>query len=101
VYNILEKLELAHARYEANIMRPSTCSRLRPPPTAPTKSSQSSSRVKAVHLATPILPFSNYCGNLAHKANECDIPFEDFFFNYYGKEGHQQVVCFAKFLEWK
>ncbi len=28
VYNIYEKLELAHAHYEANTMRPPSCSRL-------------------------------------------------------------------------
>jgi hypothetical protein len=41
-----------------------------------------------VHLATPILPSCNYCGNLAHKANECNIPFENIFCDYYGKKGH-------------
>ncbi len=40
-------------------------------------------------------------GNLAHKANECNIFFEDFFCDYCEKEGHQEAVCFAKFLEWK
>jgi len=54
-----------------------------------------------VHLVAPILPSCNYCGNPAHKANECNIPFEDLFCDYCGKEGHQEAVCFAKFLEWK
>ncbi len=75
VYNISEKLELA----------------------VPTRSSHSSSRTKTVHSATPILPSYNYCGNLAHKANECNIPSEDFFCDYCGKEGHQESICFAKF----
>jgi hypothetical protein len=54
-----------------------------------------------VHLVAPILPFCNYCGNLAHKASECNIPFEDLFCDYCGKEGHQEAVCFAKFPKWK
>ncbi len=68
---------------------------------APTRSSHSSSRAKAVHLATPILLSCNYCGNPAHKASECNIPFEDLFCDYCGKEGHQEDVCFAKFPERK
>jgi hypothetical protein len=54
-----------------------------------------------VHSVAPILPSCNYCGNLAHKASECNIPSEDFFCNYCGKKRHQKVVCFGKFLEWK
>ncbi len=54
-----------------------------------------------MHSATPILPSCNYCGNPAHKANECNIPSEDLFCDYCGKEGHQESVCFAKFPEWK
>jgi hypothetical protein len=54
-----------------------------------------------MHLATPILSSCNYCGNLVHKTNECNILFEDFFCDYCGKEGHQKVVCFVKFLERK
>jgi hypothetical protein len=50
-----------------------------------------------VHSVTPILPSCNYCGNPAHKANECNIPSEDLFCDYCGKEGHQESVCFAKF----
>jgi hypothetical protein len=50
-----------------------------------------------VHLATPILPSYNYNGNPTHKANECNIPSEDLFCDYCGKEGHQEVICFAKF----
>jgi len=39
VYNISEKLELAHAHYEANIMKFPSCSRPHFPPAVPTKSS--------------------------------------------------------------
>jgi hypothetical protein len=67
----------------------------------PTKSSHFFSRAKAVHLAAPILPSYNYCGNPAHKVNECNIPSKDLFCDYCGKKGHQEVVCFAKFLERK
>ncbi len=101
VYNISEKLELAHAHYEASTMRPPSCSRPQPTPAAPTRSSHSSSRTKAVHLATPILLSCNYCGNPAHKANECNIPSEDLFCDYCGKEGHQESVYFAKFPKQK
>jgi hypothetical protein len=101
VYNIFEKLELAHAHYEASTMRPPSRSRPQPTPTPPTRSSHSFSRTKAVHTATPILPSCNYCGNPAHKASECNIPSEDFFCDYCGKEGHQESVCFAKFPERK
>jgi hypothetical protein len=101
VYNISEKLELAHAHYEASTMRPPSRSKPQPTPAAPTRSSHFSSRVKAVHLATPILPSCNYCGNPTHKASECNIPFEDLFCDYCGKEGHQEVICFAKFPEQK
>jgi hypothetical protein len=38
VYNISEKLELAHAHYEASTMRPPSRSRPQPTPTAPTRS---------------------------------------------------------------
>jgi hypothetical protein len=54
-----------------------------------------------MHSTAPILPSCNYCGNLAHKVSECNIPFEDFFCDYCGKKGHQKVICFAKFLERK
>ncbi len=54
-----------------------------------------------MHSAAPILPSCNYCGNPAHKANECNSLSKNFFCDYYGKEGHQEVVCFAKFLEQK
>ncbi len=53
VYNISEKLELAHAHYEASTMRPPSRSRPQPTPVAPTRSSHSSSRTKAVYSATP------------------------------------------------
>jgi hypothetical protein len=52
-------------------------------------------------LVAPILPSYNYCGNLAHKANECNIPSKDVFCDYCGKERHQEVVCFAKFSKSK
>jgi hypothetical protein len=54
-----------------------------------------------MHSTTPILPFCNYCDNLAHKANECNIPFKDLFCDYCGKEGHQEAIYFAKFPERK
>jgi hypothetical protein len=101
VYNISEKLELAHAHYETNIMRLPSRSKLQPPLAALTKSSHSSSRAKVMHSAAPILPFCNYYGNLAHKGNECNIHSEDFFCDYCGKEGHQEIICFAKFPERK
>jgi hypothetical protein len=101
VYNIFEKLELVHAHYEANTMRPPSCSMPQPPPAVPTRSSHSFSRPNAMHLAAPILPSYNYYGNPTHKANECNIPFEDLFCDYYGKEEHQKAICFAKFLEQK
>jgi len=88
VYNISKKLELAHAHYEANTMRPPSRSRLQHTQAAPTRSSHSSSRTKAVHTATPILPSCNYYGNPAHKVSECNIPSEDLFCDYCGKEGH-------------
>jgi len=65
------------------------------------KSSHSFLRAKAMHLTAPILPSCNYYGNPIHKASECNIPFEDLFCDYCGKEGHQEVVCFAKFPEQK
>ncbi len=96
VYNICEKLELVHAHYEANTMKPRSCSRLQPPPATPTRS-HSSLRTKVVHSVAPILPSYNYCGNHAHKASECNIPFEDLFCDYCGKEGHEEAIYFAKF----
>jgi len=54
-----------------------------------------------VHSAAPILLSCNYYGNPAHKASECNIPFEDFFCDYCGKKGHKEAVCLAKFLERK
>jgi hypothetical protein len=80
VYNISEKLELAHAHYEASTMRPPSCSRLQPPLVVQTRSLHSS-RAKVVHSATPILPSCNYCGNPTHKAHECNILSEDFFYD--------------------
>jgi hypothetical protein len=67
VYNIFEKLELAHAHYEASTMRPPSRSRPQPPLTAPTKSSQYSSKAKAKHSAAPILPSYNYVAILPTK----------------------------------
>jgi hypothetical protein len=93
VYNISKKLELVHAHYEA--------STLRPPLIAPTKSSYSSLRSKAMHSATRILPSYNYCGNPAHKASECNIPSKDLFCDYCGKEGHHEVIYFVKFPKQK
>jgi hypothetical protein len=97
VYNIYEKLELAHAKYETNTMRPQSRLRPQPPLVALTRSSHSSSKAKVVHSGTPILPFCNYCGNLANKASECNIPIKDLFCDYYGKKRHQEAICFAKF----
>ncbi len=81
-------------------MRPPSRLRLQPPPTAPTKSSHSS-RAKAVHSVAPILPSCNYCGNPTHKVSECNILSKDLFCDYCGKGGHQEAICFAKFLEQK
>jgi hypothetical protein len=100
VYNISEKLELVHAHYEANTMRPPSRSRPQPPLVAPTRSSHSA-RAKMMHSAAPILPSCNYCGNPTHKTSECNIPSEDSFCDYCGKEGHQEAVYFANFLERK
>jgi hypothetical protein len=88
VYNIFKKLELVDAYYKANTMKLPSHSRPQPTPIMPTKSSHSSSRAKVVHSVAPILPFYNYCSNPTHKANDCNIPFEDFCCDYYGKEGH-------------
>ncbi len=101
MYNISKKLELAHAHYEASIMKLSSCSRPHLAPTPPTRSSHSSSRAKVMHSVTPILPTCNYCDNPAHKASECNIPSEDLFCDYCEKEGHQEVVYFAKFSKQK
>jgi hypothetical protein len=54
-----------------------------------------------VHSTAPILLSCNYYGNPAHKASECNIPFELLFCDYCGKEGHHEAVCFAKFSERK
>ncbi len=101
VYNISEKLELAHAHYEASTMRPPSRSRPQPSPAAPTKSSHFSSRAIAVHSTAPILPSCNYCGNPTHKTSECNIPSKDLFYDYCEKEGHQEAIYFAKFPERK
>jgi hypothetical protein len=101
VCNVYEKLELAHAHYEASTMRPPSHSKPQPPLGVLTKSSHFSLRAKAVHSTTPILPSCNYCGNPTHKANECNIPSEDLFCDYCEKEGHQEVVYFVKFSERK
>jgi hypothetical protein len=83
-----EKLELAHAHYDANTMKFSSCSRPQPPLVTLTRSSHSFLKAKAMHLTAPILPSCNYCGNPAHKISECNIPYEDLFCDYCGKEGH-------------
>jgi len=101
VCNISEKLELAHAHYEASTMRLPSRSRPQPSLPTPTRSSHFSSKAKVVHLVAPILPFYNYYGNLTHKASECNIPSEDLFCDYCGKERHHEVVCFAKFPKQK
>jgi len=54
-----------------------------------------------VDSTTPILPSCNYYGNPTQKASECNIPFEDLFCDYCGKEGHQENICFVEFPEWK
>jgi hypothetical protein len=54
-----------------------------------------------MHSTPPILPSYNYYGNPAHKASEFNIPSKDLFCDYCGKEGHQEVVWFVKFPEWK
>jgi len=54
-----------------------------------------------MHSFAPILPFCNHYGNPTHKANECNIPSEDFFCDCCGKEGHQEAVCFTKFSKRK
>ncbi len=82
-------------------MRPPSRSKPQPPSVVPTKSSHYSSRAKMVHSITPILPSCNYCGNLAHKISECNILSEDLFCDYCGKEGHHEIVYFAKFSERK
>jgi len=91
VYNISEKLELAHAHYEVSTMKPPSHSRPQPTPTPPTRSSFSSSRTKAMHSATPILPSCNYCGNPTHKASECNIPSEDLFYDIVRKRDIKNV----------
>jgi hypothetical protein len=91
VYNISEKLELVHAHYEANIMRPPSHSRPLLPPVAPTKSSYSSSRAKMVHLAAPILPSCNYCGNPAHKAMSATFLPKIFFVIIVGKRAIEKL----------
>jgi hypothetical protein len=50
VYNIFEKLELAHAHYEASTMKPPSHSRPQPSLTTPTRSSHFSSKAKVVHI---------------------------------------------------
>jgi hypothetical protein len=101
VYNIFEKPKLVHAHYEANTMKPSSCSRPQPLPVAPTRSSHSFKRAKGVHSTAPISLSCNYYGNIAHKANECNSLSKDLFCDYCGKEGYQEAICFAKFPERK
>jgi hypothetical protein len=54
-----------------------------------------------MHSTTPILPSCNYCGNPTHKTSECNILFDNLFYDSCGKEGHQEVICFAKFSKRK
>ncbi len=54
-----------------------------------------------MHSSIPVIPSCNYYGNPAHKASECNISSKDLFCDYCGKEGHQEAVYFAKFLERK
>jgi len=54
-----------------------------------------------MHFATSILPSCNYCDNPAHKANECNILFDDLFYDYCGKEWHHEAVYFSKFSKRK
>jgi hypothetical protein len=82
VHNNSEKLELVYAHFEVNTMKPPSRSTPQPPPVALTRSSHFFSMAKVVHLVAPIH------GNPAHKASECNIPFEDLFCNYCRKEGH-------------
>jgi hypothetical protein len=99
VYNIFEKLEMPHAHYEASTMKPPSRSRPQPPLAAPTRSSHFSLKANVMHLVARILPSCNYYGNPAHKTNECNNPSKDLFCDYCGKEGHQEAICFVKFLE--
>ncbi len=86
-----------------HIMRPVIWSfhHVQPPPAAPTRSSHFFLKVKAVHLVTPTLPSYNYYSSPTHKVSECNIPSKDFFCDYCGKEGHEEIVYFAKFSECK
>ncbi len=101
MYNFSEKLELTHAHYEASIMKPPSRSRPQPPPVVLTRSSHSFLKVKTMHSVAPILPFYNYYDNPTHKASECNIPSENIFCDYCGKEEYKEVVYFAKFSKWK
>ncbi len=76
-------------------------SQLNPSKSLGVHQSHSSSRAKTLHSVSPILPSCNYYGNLAHKASECNNPFEDLFCDYCGKKGHREAICFAKFSGWK
>jgi hypothetical protein len=58
MYNISEKLELAHAHHEAGIMRPPSRSRPQPPPVVPTRSSHSSLRATFLQLLWQSCPQS-------------------------------------------
>jgi len=97
VYNIFEKLEMAHAHYEANIMKPPSRSRLQLPLAVPTRSSHSSSRAKMVYLVAPSVPPCNYCGNPTHQTSECNIPFEDLFCDYCGKREIREFFVLPSF----
>ncbi len=94
VYNIYEKLELAHAHYEAFIMFKALAST-----NCANQIITFFFKTKAVHSVAPILPYYNYSGNPTHKVSDCNIPSEDLFCDYCGKKGHQEAICFAKFSE--
>ncbi len=92
MYNISKKLELAHAHYDANTMRPPSHSRPQPPPTTPIRSLDFSLKAKAMHSAAPILPSYNYCGNPTHRANECNIHLKTFFVIIVGKRDIRKLL---------
>jgi len=41
-----------------------------------------------MHLVAPILPSCNYYGNPTQKTSECNIPFEDLFYDYCEENGY-------------
>ncbi len=65
----------------------------------PTISSHSSSRAKAVHFVAPIFFSCNYYGNLAHKANECNILSKELFCDYCGERRTFGSYLFCQVLK--